>query len=125
MMVCFYLFIHSFIYIHSSIQLFDQSICTHDGKCLGVAAAEDSLHILQYTHFIHLFDRSKKVFGEPYLSVVAMEVSVLVRSTAVTAEEEAGIEAMVEETGSSDVDGGRGDRWSRERSGHREFWDKK
>jgi hypothetical protein len=77
------------------------------------------------THFIHLFDRSKKVFGEPYLSVVAMEVSVLVRSTAVAAEEEAGIEAMVEETGSSDVDGGRGDRWSRERSGHREFWDKK
>jgi hypothetical protein len=38
-------------------------------------------------------------------------------------EEEAGVEAVTEETSSSGVDGGRGDRRSRERQRLREFWD--
>jgi hypothetical protein len=41
------------------------------------------------------------------------------------AEEEIGVEAAAEETGSSGVNDGRGDRWSRERHRLREFWDKK
>jgi hypothetical protein len=48
------------------------------------------------------------------LGVVAVEVSVHGR-VAVVAEEEAGVEAVAEETGLSGVDDGRGDRWSRER----------
>jgi hypothetical protein len=40
-------------------------------------------------------------------------------------EEEAGVEAAVEETGSSSVDDGGGDQRSTERRGHREFWDEK
>jgi hypothetical protein len=61
-----------FIYINSSIQLFDCSIA-------------ESQHMMEnhYIHCIHLFDRSisthyihqKKVFGEPYLGVAAVEVS--------------------------------------------------
>jgi hypothetical protein len=56
----------------------------HDGKLLGVAAVEDSLHILhssirlinlRSTHFIH----QKKVFDEPYLGVIVVEVSVRAR----------------------------------------------
>jgi hypothetical protein len=40
-------------------------------------------------------------------------------------EEEAGIAAVAEETDSSDIDGGGGDRRSRERWGLNEFWDEK
>jgi hypothetical protein len=40
-------------------------------------------------------------------------------------EEEAGIEATIEEAGSSGVDGGGGDQWSRERWGLRKFWNEK
>jgi hypothetical protein len=40
---------------------------------------------------------------------------------AAVAEEEAGVEVTVEETGSSSIDGGRGDQWSRERRS-REQW---
>jgi hypothetical protein len=35
------------------------------------------------------------------------------------------VSMMEEETDSSGVDGGEGDRWSRERRGHREFCDEK
>jgi hypothetical protein len=37
----------------------------------------------------------------------------LINLSVAVAHEEAGVEAMMEETGSSDVDGGGGDRWSR------------
>jgi hypothetical protein len=40
-------------------------------------------------------------------------------------EEEAGVETAAEETGLSGVDGGGGDRRSRERWELREFWDEK
>jgi hypothetical protein len=96
-------------YIHC-IHLFDQSISTH---------------------FIHLFDRSKEGFwqivpqcgGDGGDHVCAVERQRWWR-------EEAGLEAVAEETDSSDVDGGGGDWWSREkqsreRRGLREFWDEK
>jgi hypothetical protein len=70
--------------------------------------------------FIYLIDQNE-VSGEPYLGVVAAEVSVRSWSMAAAAEEEAGVEVMVEETGSSSIDGGRGDQWSRERRS-REQW---
>jgi hypothetical protein len=97
----------TFIYIHSSIQLFNSSIA-------------QSLHMMEnpYIHYIHLFDRSisthcihqKKVFGQPYLSVWRQ-----------WREEEAGIATAADETGLSGVDGGGGDRQSRVRWGVREF----
>jgi hypothetical protein len=46
------------------------------------------------------------------LGVAAAEVFVCGRAAAV-AEEEAAVEDAAEETGSSNVDGGRGDRWRR------------
>jgi hypothetical protein len=46
---------------------------------------------------------------------------------ATAVEEEVGVEAVVEEeeAGSSGVDGGGGDQWSRERWGLRKFWNEK
>jgi hypothetical protein len=41
------------------------------------------------------------------------------------AEEETNVEVVAEETSLSGVDGGGGDRWSREQRGLREFYDEK
>jgi hypothetical protein len=59
------------------------------------------------------------------LGVAAVEEMEADVEAAAAEEEEADIEAMVEETSSSGIDGSGGDRWSRERRGLREFWDKK
>jgi hypothetical protein len=50
------------------------------------------------------------------LDVAAAEVFVCDRAAA---EEETGVEAVVEETSSSDVNGGGGEQWSRDQRGLR------
>jgi hypothetical protein len=56
------------------------------------------------------------------LGVAAAEVSMRGRAAAV-AKEEAGVEAAVEETSSSDVDDGRVESNDEETDGDLEFWD--
>jgi hypothetical protein len=82
-------------YIHC-IHLFDQSISTH---------------------FIHLFDRSKEGFWQivPQCGGDGGDRVCAVERRRWWREEEAGLEAVAEETDSSDVDGGKGDWWSREK----------
>jgi hypothetical protein len=65
-----------------------------------------------------IYSMKRKFFRN--LGVAAVENSVRSRA----AVEEAGVEAVAEDTNLSGVDGGGGDRRSRERRGLRVFWDK-
>jgi hypothetical protein len=76
------------------------------------------IHCNLLISFIYLIDQ-KKVFGEPYLGVAAQRFPYTRGRAATAVEEEASVEALAEETGLSGIDGGGGDRQSRE------FWDEK
>jgi hypothetical protein len=68
-------------------------------------------HTLPYYHLsIHLFDQ-KKIFDELTSMWWRQRFPCGRSRAAATTEEEASVEAAAEEIGSSDIDGGGGERW--------------
>jgi hypothetical protein len=87
-------------YIHCILHLVIHSICTHSGKSLHILHSSSIRSINLYSFHSPILIDQNKVLREPYLGVVT----------------------VVEE---ASIDGGGGDRQSRERRGLREFWDEK
>jgi hypothetical protein len=104
--------------------MMENAICQHAlPRCGGDRGLPTYIEIYSFHSSIRSIKR--RFLVNLGMAVTEEEEEADVEAAAATKEEEAGVEAMAEETSSSDVDNNGGDRWSRERRGLREFWDKK